>query len=77
MSILGFAKELGRKVFNTDAEAADNIRDHLNVRLAGLKNLEVKFDDGVCTLSGQCMDENSRNRAVLIAGDTKGVERIR
>lgn len=76
MSILGFAKELGRKVFDTNAEAADNIRDLLNVRLAGLKNLAVDFDDGVCTLSGQCPDENTRNRAVLIAGDTKGVEKV-
>ncbi|MEM9404030.1 MAG: LysM peptidoglycan-binding domain-containing protein [Pseudomonadota bacterium] len=76
MSLFGFAKELGRKIFDTDAEAADNIRDHLNVRLAGLKNLAVDFDDGVCTMSGECPDENTRNRAVLIAGDTQGVEKV-
>ena len=76
MSLFGFAKELGRKIFDTDAEAADNIRDHLNVRLAGLKNLAVDFDDGVCTISGECPDENTRNRAVLIAGDTQGVEKV-
>lgn len=77
MSLFDFAKELGRKVFDTDAEAADNIRDLLNVRLAGVKNLAVDFDDGVCTLSGQCPDEATRNRAVLIAGDTKGVEKVK
>ena len=76
MSLFGFAKELGRKIFDTDAEAADNIRDHLNVRLAGLKNLAVDFDDGVCTISGECPDENTRNRVVLIAGDTQGVEKV-
>jgi nucleoid-associated protein YgaU len=76
MSLFDFAKEMGRKIFDTDAEAADNIRDHLNVRLAGLKNLAVDFDDGVCTLSGECPDENTRNRAVLIAGDTQGVEKV-
>lgn len=77
MSLFDFAKELGRKVFDTDAEAADNIRDLLNIRLAGVKNLAVDFDDGVCTLSGQCPDEATRNRAVLIAGDTKGVEKVK
>lgn len=76
MGLFDFAKELGRKVFDTDAEAADKIRDHLNVRLAGVKNLEVDYDDGVCTLSGRCPDEATRNRAVLIAGDTKGVEKV-
>jgi len=76
MSLFDFAKEMGRKIFDTDAEAADNLRDHLNLRLAGLKNLAVDFDDGVCTLSGQCPDENTRNRAILIAGDTKGVEKV-
>ncbi|MDX1481070.1 MAG: LysM peptidoglycan-binding domain-containing protein [Woeseiaceae bacterium] len=76
MSLFGFAKEMGRKLFDTDAEAADNIRDHLNLRLAGLKNLSVDFDDGVCTLAGECPDEATRNRAVLIAGDTKGVEKV-
>ena len=76
MGLFDFAKEMGRKIFDTDAEAADNIRDHLNVRLAGLKNLAVDFDDGVCTLSGECPDENTRNRAVLIAGDTQGVEKV-
>ena len=76
MSLFGFAKEIGRKIFDTDAEAADSIRDHLNLRLAGVKNLAVDFDDGVCTLSGECPDENTRNRAVLIAGDTQGVEKV-
>lgn len=76
MSLFDFAKEMGRKVFDTDAEAADNIREHLNVRLAGLKNLAVEFDDGVCTLSGECPNESTKNLAVLIAGDTKGVEKV-
>ena len=76
MSLFDFAKEVGRKLFDTDAEAADNIRDHLNVRLAGVKDLAVNFDDGVCTLSGECPDESTHDRAVLIAGDTKGVTKV-
>lgn len=76
MSLFDFAKEVGRKIFDTDAEAADNIRDHLNVRLAGVKNLDVKFDDGVATVCGECPDEATRSLAILIAGDIKGVEKI-
>ena len=76
MGLFDFAKEVGRKLFDTDAEAADNIRDHLNVRLAGLKDLDVQFDDGVCTISGECPDESTHSRAVLIAGDTQGVTKV-
>lgn len=76
MSLFDFAKEVGRKLFDTDAEAADNIRDELNVRLAGVRNLDVKFDDGVCTVAGDCPDEATRSLAVLIAGDVKGVEKV-
>lgn len=76
MSLFDFAKEVGRKIFKTDAEAADKIRELLDVRLAGLKNLDVKFDDGVCTLSGQCPNEATRSSAILIAGDVKGVEKV-
>ena len=63
MSLFDFAKEVGRSLFDTDAEAADNIRDHLNVRLAGVRNLKVEFDDGVATICGDCPDEATRCHA--------------
>ncbi len=76
MSLFDFAKEMGRKIFDTDAEAADNIREHLNIKLSGVKNLEVEFDDGVATLSGQCANEATRSSAILITGNCKGVEKV-
>jgi len=76
MGFLDFAKDVGRQLFDTDAEAADNIREHLNIKLSGLKNLDVKFDDGVATISGECVNEATRNSAILIAGDVKGVEKV-
>ena len=76
MGFLDFAKDVGRQLFDTDAEAADNIKEHLNIKLSGLKNLGVKFDDGVATISGECVNEATRNSAILIAGDVKGVEKV-
>jgi len=76
MGFLDFAKDVGRQLFDTDAEAADNIKEHLNIKLSGLKNLDVKFDDGVATISGECVNEATRNSAILIAGDVKGVEKV-
>ena len=76
MGFLDFAKDVGRQLFDTDAEAADNIREHLEIKLSGLKNLDVKFDDGVATISGECVNEATKNSAVLIAGNVKGVEKV-
>lgn len=76
MGLFDFARDVGRQLFDTDAEAADNIRQHLDIKLSGIKNLEVSFDDGVATLCGECANEATRNNAILIAGDVKGVEKI-
>ena len=76
MDLLDFAKDIGRQLFDTDAEAADNIRQHLDIKLSGIKDLSVEFDDGVATICGECPNEATRNNAILIAGDVKGVERV-
>ena len=76
MGLLDFAKDVGRQLFDTDDEAADSIRQHLEIKLSGIKNLDVKFDDGVATICGECPNEATRSTALLIAGDVKGVEKI-
>ena len=76
MGLFDFAKDVGRQLFDTDAEAADNIKQHLDVKLSGIKNVEVTFDDGVATVCGDCVNEATRNKAVLLVGDVKGVEKI-
>ena len=76
MGLFDFAKDVGRKLFDTDAEAADNIKEHLDIKLSGVSNLDVQFDDGVATLCGECINEATRDAAVLIAGDVKGVEKV-
>ena len=76
MGLLDFARDVGRQVFDTDAEAADNIRQHLEIKMTGLKNLDVQFDDGVATVCGECASVADRNMAALIVGDIKGVETV-
>ena len=76
MGLLDFARDVGRQLFDTDAEAADNIKQHLEIRMTGLTNLEVEFDDGVATICGQCNSEQTRQQAILMAGNVKGVERV-
>ena len=76
MGLFDFAKDIGRQLFNTDAEAADNIKQDLEIKFSGLENLDVGFDDGVCTVSGRCPNEATRDRVVLVAGNVQGVEKV-
>jgi len=76
MGLFDFVKDVGRQVFDTDAEAADNIKEHLEIKTSGLSNLEVDFDDGVATICGDCTSAALREQAILIAGNIKGVEKV-
>jgi nucleoid-associated protein YgaU len=76
MGLFDFVKDVGRQIFDTDAEAADNIKQHLEVKTTGIKDLTVEFDDGVATLCGNCSSQAVRDQAVLIAGNIKGVEKV-
>ena len=76
MGFLDFVKDAGRQLFDTDAEAADNIRQFIDIKTSGIKNLDVQFDDGVATICGDCPNEATRNSAIMIAGNVKGVEKV-
>ncbi|MBT8132129.1 MAG: peptidoglycan-binding protein LysM [Gammaproteobacteria bacterium] len=77
MGLFDFAKDLGEKLFNRDEKAADKIKDRIEASNPGIKNLEVDFDDGVVTLSGEAKDAVAMQKAVLIAGNVKGVEEVK
>ena len=76
MGLFDFVKDVGRQLFDTDAEAADTIKQHLEVKTHGLSNLDVKFDDGTVTLCGDCKNQAVRDQAILIAGNIQGVEKV-
>ncbi len=76
MGFFDFVKDAGRQLFNTDAEAADNIKQHLEIKTSGIRNIEVEFDDGVATICGDCVNQATRDNAVLMVGNIKGVEKV-
>ena len=76
MGLLDFARDVGRQIFDTDAEAADNIKQHLEVKMTGIKNVDVEFDDGVATICGDCDSQKVKEQAILIAGNIQGVAKV-
>ena len=76
MSILDFAKDLGRQVFDRDDVAADKIKETLEINMSPIKGLAVTFDDGVVSLCGECMSAADRERSILVPGNIAGVEQV-
>ena len=75
-SLFDFAKDMGKKLFTTDAEAGLNILKHIEANNPGVKPLDVNYDDGVVTLSGLAQTAESKEKAVLMAGNVEGVEKV-
>ena len=76
MGLFDFARDVGRKIFDTDAEAADNIKEMIEIKSTPVKNLDVQFDDGTATLSGVCHSKGDREQIILMTGNCKGVEKV-
>ncbi|MFK7914760.1 MAG: BON domain-containing protein, partial [Pseudomonadales bacterium] len=75
-SLFDFAKDMGKKLFTTDAEAGMNILKHIEANNPGVKPLSVDFDGGVVTMSGFAKTAEAKEKAILMAGNVEGVESV-
>jgi len=76
MELFNFAKDLGKKLFNSAEEAADKLKAKLTGSNPGVDDLDVQFDDGVVSISGKADSAEAMEKAVLIAGNTQGVTEV-
>lgn len=77
MSLFSFMKDIGANIFGGGKDEAGEIEKLLNKDLAGkIRDLEVQFDDGQVALSGSCDSHATKEKAVLLAGNIKGVANI-
>lgn len=77
MGLFEFLKDVGNDMLNFFGNEAEEIEKLLNTELAGkITSLKVEFDDGVATLTGNCDSQATREKAILLAGNLKGVEKV-
>lgn len=76
MGLLSFAKNIGKKLFNNKAEASDKISSYIEDDNPGVSNLQVKVEGDVVTLSGEAESAEALEKAVLMAGNVKGVSEV-
>ncbi len=76
MGLFDFVKDIGEKLFKTDANAADQIKQRIEASNPGIDPLMVGYDDGKVTLSGQASSQEAYEKAILIAGNVSGVTEV-
>jgi nucleoid-associated protein YgaU len=76
MGLFDFALDMGKKLFGSDDDPADKIKEVILESGLGINNLDVKFDDGKVAISGDAESVEAMEKAVLIAGNVQGVSEV-
>ncbi|HYN77855.1 MAG TPA: peptidoglycan-binding protein LysM [Lamprocystis sp. (in: g-proteobacteria)] len=76
MGLFDFVKDIGKKVFGNEAEAGEKIQQEIEQANPGVKGLTVTYDNGVVSLAGEADSPEAMEKAVLMAGNIKGVSSI-
>lgn len=79
MGLFDFARDIGEKLFGDDeapASQSEKIRDHLDKDNPGISGLEVSVNEGVVSLKGEAESSEALEKAVLLAGNVQGVEKV-
>lgn len=77
MGVFGFMKDVGANLFGKGKKESESITELLNKDLPGkIENLKVDFSKGIVKLSGICDSHATKEKAVLLAGNVKGVESV-
>jgi nucleoid-associated protein YgaU len=77
MGLFDFVSNIGKKIFGSEAEAPEKIKDYIEAENPGVKDLQVSVQDGVATLSGVAESAEAMEKAVLMAGNIKGISEVR
>lgn len=76
MGLFDFVINQGKKLFGAGDDPADKIKQEIEAANPGIKNLDVKFKDGQVQLSGDAITPEAMEKAVLLAGNVQGVEKV-
>ena len=75
MGLFDFWKDKGDDVIEEQEKAADDIKKHVEAADVKVDDLNVAYNDGVVDLEGSAASAEDKERAVITAGNIKGVER--
>ena len=76
MGLFDFAKNIGSKLFSTDAEAAEKITAYLNANNPGIDGLNAIYKDEEATVIGTTTSVEAAQKVILLAGNIENVASV-
>ena len=77
MGMFDFIKNAGEKIFKPgEAKKEAAIKEHLDSFGGDYAGVSVEVDGDVATLTGSVPSTTAREKAVLIAGNIEGVDKV-
>lgn len=76
MGLFDFVASIGKKIFASEAEAAEKIKGYFSSDNPGVNDFKVTVKDGVATISGEAASAEAREKAILMVGNLQGVSRV-
>ena len=76
MGLFDFVANIGKKIFNMEAEAADKIKGYFEEDNPGVNDFQVTVKDGIATLSGEASSAEAKEKAILMVGNLQGVKEV-
>ena len=73
MGLFDFAKDMGKKLFDNDDDAPSKIKASIDEDNPGVDGLDVAYAGGKVSLKGKAKSAEAMEKAVLMAGNVKGV----
>lgn len=76
MGLFDFASDLGKKLFGSNEDPAEKIQQHIAADNPGVEGLQVHVDGKEAKISGTAKDQAAYEKAILMAGNVKGIESV-
>jgi len=77
MGLLDFIKNSGAGLFGRGRDEAEEIKDLLSSTFGEqISDLKVEFNKGIVALYGSCDTQATKEKAMLLAGNVKGVSGV-
>jgi nucleoid-associated protein YgaU len=77
MGLLDFASDIGKKLFGSEDEGGEKIKQHIEEDNPGMEDLEVEVKDGVAEIKGKAKDQSALQKAILMAGNVFGIKEVK
>ena len=77
MGFFDFMKNVGTDLFKGGKDEAKEVQTLLKTEFGDkIADLAVEHNDGAITLTGSCVDDVTKEKAILLAGNIKGVGQV-